>query len=193
MKKSAIQTLVIAAMLLALALLLPFLTGQIPQIGSMLSPMHLPVLLCGFLCGPLWGFAVGAVAAPLRFILFGMPQVPMCFFMAAEMAVYGLLAGLLYRIFPKKIPFLYASLLLAMIGGRLVYGAVSWMTIAMDGGTYTLNAFLASTVVGAWPGILLQILLVPAIVIALKHAKRIWNRTRSQASSQKSPENQETV
>ena len=80
-----------------------------------------------------------------------------------------------------------------MIGGRLVYGAVSWMTIAMDGGTYTLNAFLASTVVGAWPGILLQILLVPAIVIALKHAKRIGNRTRSQASSQKSPENQETV
>lgn len=170
MKKNSIQTLVIAAMLLALALLLPFLTGQIPTIGSMLSPMHLPVLLCGFLCGPLWGLAVGAVSAPLRFVLFGMPQAPMCFFMAAEMAAYGLLAGLLYRIFPKKIPYLYASLLLAMIGGRLVYGAVSWITIAADGGVYTLNAFLASTVVGAWPGILLQILLVPAIVLALKRA-----------------------
>ena len=89
MKKSSIRTLVIAAMLLALALLLPFLTGQIPRIGSMLSPMHLPVLLCGFLCGPFWGLAVGVVAAPLRFMLFGMPQAPMCFFMAAEMAAYG--------------------------------------------------------------------------------------------------------
>ena len=186
MKKSSIRTLAIAAMLLALALLLPFLTGQIPQIGSMLSPMHLPILLCGFLCGPLWGLVVGAAAAPLRFVLFGMPQAPMCFFMAAEMAVYGFLAGLLYRILPKKIPFLYVSLLIAMIGGRLVYGAVSWMTIAMDGGTYTLNAFLASTVIGAWPGILLQILLVPAIVIALKRAKLSQDCTQSEISSTES-------
>ena len=86
MKRTSIRTLVISAMLLAVALLLPFLTGQIPEIGSMLSPMHLPVLLCGFLCGPIWGFAVGAVAAPLRYLLFGMPQMPMCLFMAAEMA-----------------------------------------------------------------------------------------------------------
>ena len=104
-------------MMLAIALLLPYLTGQIPEIGSMLCPMHLPVLLCGFLCGPWWGLAVGAVAAPLRFALLGMPKAPMCFFMAVEMAVYGFLAGFLYKLFPKKIPFLYASLLLAMIGG----------------------------------------------------------------------------
>lgn len=173
MKRTSIRTLVISAMLLAVALLLPFLTGQIPEIGSMLSPMHLPVLLCGFLCGPIWGFAVGAVAAPLRYLLFGMPQMPMCLFMAAEMAVYGLLAGLLYSIFPKKIPYLYISLILSMIGGRLVYGAVQWVVIGSGGGTYTLNMFLASTIIGSWPGILLQIVLIPVIMIALKRAKFI--------------------
>lgn len=91
--------------------------------------------------------------------------------MAAEMAVYGFLAGFLYKRFPKKIPFLYVSLLLAMIGGRLVYGAVQWIVVGIGGGTYTLNAFLASAVIGSWPGILLQIILIPVLVIALKRAK----------------------
>ena len=58
-----VRTVVFAAAFLALALMLPFLTGQIPQIGSMLSPMHIPVLLCGFVCGWPWGLAVGVVAA----------------------------------------------------------------------------------------------------------------------------------
>lgn len=169
MRKNNIRKLVIAAMMLAIALLLPYLTGQIPKIGSMLCPMHLPILLCGFLCDPWWGLAVGAVAAPLRFALLGMPKAPMCFFMAAEMAVYGFLAGFLYKLFPKKIPFLYASLLLAMIGGRLVYGTIQ--RIGIGGGIYTLNAFLVSAVIGSWPGILLQIILIPILVIALKRAK----------------------
>ena len=60
-----VRTVVFAAAFLALALMLPFLTGQIPQIGSMLSPMHIPVLLCGFVCGWPWGLAVGVVAPPL--------------------------------------------------------------------------------------------------------------------------------
>ncbi len=74
-------------MMLAIALLLPYLTGQIPEIGSMLCPMHLPVLLCGFLCGPWWGLAVGAVAAPLRFGLLGLEEAQMWLFMEVEMAV----------------------------------------------------------------------------------------------------------
>ena len=101
MKHLQIKKLVISAMMLALCLLLPFLTGQIREIGRMLSPMHLPVLICGYVCGPVWGFAVGLVAAPLRSMIFSMPAVPECFFMAAELAVYGLMSGLFYRIFPK--------------------------------------------------------------------------------------------
>ena len=94
--------LVYAAVCLSLCLVLPFLTGQIPEIGSKLSPMHLPVLLCGFLCGWQYGLAVGAVAAPLRFLLFTMPPFPNCLFMAFELAAYGLMTGLFYKAFPKK-------------------------------------------------------------------------------------------
>lgn len=171
MKRNQIRKLAVSAMMLAAAFLLPYLTGQIPEIGSMLCPMHLPVLLCGFLCGPWWGLAVGAVAAPLRFALVAMPPAPMCFYMAAEMAAYGFLAGFLYKLFPKKIPFLYLSLFLAMTGGRLVYGAVQWAATGLGGGTYSLNAFLSSAVIGSWPGILLQIVLIPVLVLALKRAK----------------------
>jgi len=73
-------------MMLAIALLLPFLTGQLQAIGQMLTPMHVPVLLCGMICGPIYGLAVGVVAAPLRFILFGMPQMPNVLYMTAELA-----------------------------------------------------------------------------------------------------------
>ena len=98
-----LQQLVLAAVCLALCLVLPFLTGQIPEIGSMLSPMHIPVLLCGFLCGPAWAVVVGAVAPLLRFALFGMPPLfptgaAMCF----ELLTYGVVSGALYRLLPAK-------------------------------------------------------------------------------------------
>ncbi len=165
-----LKKLSISAMFLALALLLPFLTGQIQYIGQMLCPMHLPVLLCGFLCGPLWGFAVGLAAAPLRSVLFGMPQMPNALYMAAELAVYGLLTGLFYKIFPKKKIFIYLSLILAMIGGRTVYAIV--FLLANIAGTDTIGPvfqhILSATILTAWPGIILQILLIPIILIILK-------------------------
>ena len=83
-----IQKLVLAAICLALCLVLPFLTGQIPEIGSMLSPMHIPVLLCGFIAGPLWAAAIGLIAPVLRFMLFGMPPLfPTGAAMCLELAV----------------------------------------------------------------------------------------------------------
>ena len=91
-----VQKLVLAALCLALCMVLPFLTGQIPEIGSALSPMHIPVLLAGFLCGPWWALAVGAVAPVLRFALFGMPPIfPTGLAMCFELATYGLISGLL--------------------------------------------------------------------------------------------------
>lgn len=93
-----------AGMFLALALLLPFLTGQIPQIGNALSPMHIPVLLCGFVCGGPLGLVVGFIAPLLRYMLFGMPPIfPTGIAMAFELAIYGLAAGLLYKRLPKKL------------------------------------------------------------------------------------------
>ena len=71
--KKFLRSLIYAALCLALCLYLPFLTGQIPQIGKALSPMHIPVLLCGFLCGWPYALAVGFIAPFLRFLLFHMP------------------------------------------------------------------------------------------------------------------------
>ncbi|MBQ8287638.1 MAG: ECF transporter S component [Clostridia bacterium] len=172
MTKKNILRLTYSALFLALALLLPFLTGQIPQIGQALSPMHIPVLLCGFLCGWYWGMAVGFVAPLLRYLLFGMPPIfPAGIAMAFELAVYGLLVGLLYRLLPKKIPFVYVTLIASMIGGRVVWGAVRFAIAGFTETTFPFSAFLAGAVTNAIPGIILHIVLIPALVIALRRWK----------------------
>ncbi|MBQ3532703.1 MAG: ECF transporter S component, partial [Oscillospiraceae bacterium] len=104
MKKNTTYKVVCSALCLALAMVLPFLTGQIPQIGKMLCPMHLPVFLCGFVCGWPWGLAVGFIAPLLRSLWLGMPLIfPDAAAMAFELAVYGMISGLLYRRLPKKV------------------------------------------------------------------------------------------
>ena len=100
--KLLLRHLTCAAMCLALCLYLPFLTGQIPQIGRALSPMHIPVLLAGFLCGPWWAMVVGLVAPMLRHSLFLMPPLVTAIAMSFELAAYGLFSGLLYQLLPKK-------------------------------------------------------------------------------------------
>ena len=163
---SKINRLVYASLFLALALVLPFLTGQIPQIGAMLTPMHFPVLLCGFLCGWQWGIAVGFAAPLLRSVLFGMPVMyPMAVCMALELATYAAVAGMLYRVFPKKRRFLYVSLIISMILGRLVWGLARFLCAGLDISTFGLSAFWTGAVAMSVPGILLQLLIVPVLVI----------------------------
>ena len=167
----AIRRMVSAAVCLALCMVLPFLTGQIPQVGSALCPMHIPVLLAGFLCGPWWALAVGAVAPLLRFALFGMPPifptgVAMCF----ELAAYGLVSGLLYARLPKKTANIYVSLLAAMLAGRVVWGIVRVALSGVAGEPFTWAAFMAGAFVNAVPGIIVHILLIPVIVMALRKA-----------------------
>ena len=170
-----LKNLTVSAMMLALALLLPFLTGQLPSIGKMLAPMHMPVLLCGLLCGPLFGFAVGVVAAPLRFILFGAPQMPNVLYMTSELAAYGLLAGVFSRILPKRKLSLYISLILSMIGGRIAY-AIIFICINLSNAK-TVEALIlpivSATVLTAWPGMILQIVIIPTLLIILEKAKVI--------------------
>ncbi|MGN0965333.1 MAG: ECF transporter S component [Dysosmobacter sp.] len=170
-RNSAILRMAYAAVCLALCMVLPFLTGQIPQIGSALSPMHIPVLLAGFLCGPWWAAAVGAVAPLLRFALFGMPPifptgVAMCF----ELAGYGLVSGLLYRKLPKKPVNVYVSLLAAMLAGRVIWGIVRVLLSGVAGEPFTWAAFMAGAFVNAVPGIIVHIALIPVIVLALRKA-----------------------
>ena len=158
-----------AALCLALALVLPFITGQIPRIGQALSPMHVPVFLCGYLCGWPWGLAVGFMAPLLRSVLFSMPVFfPNACAMALELAAYGFLSGLLYGLLPKKNVFIYVSLLISMIGGRLVWGAARYVFAIAQGSAFTMSAFIAGAVTNAIPGIILHIIIIPLIVIALK-------------------------
>lgn len=168
MQKS-IRTLVLAAFMLALCLILPFFTGQIPQIGSMLLPMHLPVLLCGLLCGWQYGAAVGFVAPLLRYVLFGMPPIyPVGIAMAFELATYGLVIGLLYSRSRWQCVFaLYRSLLIAMVVGRIVWGVAEVILLGLDGQAFTWELFLSGALLTAIPGIILQLVFIPALMIAL--------------------------
>lgn len=176
MSQKRIRKLTFSALYLAIALILPFLTGQIPQIGAMLCPMHIPVLLCGFLCGWPWGLAVGLIAPILRSLLFSMPQMfPTAVAMMFELAAYGALTGVLYRLLPKKNGFIYVTLVLAMIGGRLVWGGAEYLILGLAGSSFSFTAFFAGAVTGAIPGIILHIILIPVLVMMLKQAKLVLN------------------
>ena len=143
----------------------------------MLSPMHIPVLLCGFVCGWPWGLAVGLIAPMLRSVLFGMPTMyPTAIAMTFELAVYGALTGILYRLLPRKTWSVYAALILAMIGGRLVWGAAQYVLLLARGTAFTPELFLAGAVINAIPGIILHIVLIPVLVIVLEKAKLTLNR-----------------
>lgn len=173
-----IQKLAIAALCLALCMVLPFLTGQIPEIGSMLCPMHIPVLLCGFLCGPAWAVVVGATAPLLRFVLFGMPPLfPTGVAMCVELATYGAVSGILYQLLPKKPVNIYISLIVAMLAGRIVWGIVQVVLMGLQGSSFTWTAFIASAFTQAIPGIILHIVLIPLIILALQKALP-WLKTR---------------
>lgn len=164
-----VRHLVLAAMFLALGLVLPFLTGQIPYIGNMLLPMHIPILLCGFLCGWQYGLIVGFITPVLRSFLFAMPPMyPHAVSMAFELATYGFLSGFLYQHSRWKCIFsLIRSLLAAMIGGRIVWGAVQVILSGVSGEVFTWQLFLSSAFLTALPGIILQLVLIPAIMLAL--------------------------
>ncbi|MBE5761769.1 MAG: ECF transporter S component [Clostridiales bacterium] len=171
MNSSNIRKLVLSAICLALCMVLPFLTGQIPEIGSMLSPMHIPVLLCGFIAGPVWAAIIGAVAPLLRFVLFGMPPLfPTGLAMCFELATYGLISGMLYAKLPRKTVNIYVSLVLAMLVGRVVWGVVSFILLGISGSGFTWSAFLAGAFTSAVPGIILHIVLIPVLVMALERA-----------------------
>jgi thiamine transporter ThiT len=147
-----------SALFLALAMVLPFLTGQIPEIGSMLCPMHIPALLCGFMCGWPWGLAVGFISPLLR-SMSGMPPIWIAIPMAFEMATYGAIAGLLYR----KLP-----LISAMVAGRLVWGLVKFLLAGLQGTEFSLALFLSGAVTTAIPGIILQLILIPILVAVME-------------------------
>ena len=162
------KKLVLSGLFLAIGLVLPFLTGQIPEIGNMISPMHFPVLLCGFICGAPYGALVGLILPPVRFLLFQMPPLyPMGLAMAFEMAAYGLV----YSRVQHNIKGIYLSLVPAMVIGRIVWGIAQVVLMGLSGDGFTFQAFIAGALINAVPAIVLQLILIPLIIAALQKAK----------------------
>ena len=171
MNSLQVRRLTYAALYLAIAMVLPFVTGQIPEIGSMLCPMHIPALLCGFMCGWPWGMAVGFIAPLLRSAVFGMPPMfPGAVSMAFELAAYGGIAGLFYRLLPKKTWITYAVLVISMVMGRVIWGAVRVALAGLTGSSFTWALFLAGAFTNAVPGIIMHLILIPVLVIAMDRA-----------------------
>ena len=169
LKGSKLSQMVLAAMFLALAIVLPFLTGQIPQIGGALCPMHIPVILCGFICGPWYALFVGAAAPVLRFFMFGMPPLfPSGLAMCFELAAYGVCSGVLFRILPYKKINVYITLIVSMVFGRLVWGVVRAVLMGLGQAEFGIELFIADGFVRAVPGIILQIILIPILVISIE-------------------------
>ena len=171
-QRKTLIRMILSGLFIALGLVLPFFTGQIPQIGSMLLPMHIPVLICGFVCGWPYGLVVGLITPLLRSLIFTLPPLfPGAVAMAFELAAYGCMTGLLYKLLPKKPVFIYVTLILAMLIGRVVWGIVTFaLVVGFAGNAFTFQAFLAGAFINAVPGIIVQIVLIPLIILALRKA-----------------------
>lgn len=170
------RKIVLAGFFIALGFILPLATAQIPAIGSKLLPMHLPVLIGGFICGGPVGLIIGFILPLFRSAIYTMPPMfPIAIAMAFELAVYGLATGVLYRILPKNKKNIYISLIGAMILGRITWGIASACLYSFMAKAFTIEMFIAMGFVNALPGIIIQIILVPVIVLALDKAGLIEN------------------
>lgn len=168
-----VKKLAVTAMLFAVGIVLPFMIGQIPAIGKMLLPMHIPVLLCGFIVGWQYGAVIGFLLPIVRGILFGMPPLyPNAIAMAFEMVTYGFVSGFLYSHAKWQCTkMLYVSLIAAMLAGRVVWAFAEVVLLGIGGNMFTWNMFVAGAFLNAIPGIIVQLVLIPLIMVALKRAK----------------------
>ena len=169
MTRDVTKKITLSAMFLAIGMVLPFLTGQIPQIGSMLLPLHIPVFLCGLICGWKYGALIGVILPLMRSMVFHMPPLfPTATAMAFELFTYGLVSGLLYGISKKKsVIAIYRAIIIAMLAGRAVWGIVQIILLGISGSSFTWKAFTAGAFFNAIPGIIIQLILLPTIMVAL--------------------------
>ena len=169
-----IRKIALSAMFLALSFVLPFFTGQIPEIGSMLCPMHIPVIICGYLCGAPWGLVIGFIAPLFRSLIMSMPPLfPTALSMAFELAAYGFMSGFLFKKLPKTNLYIYIDLIISMISGRIVWGIVTFILMGLDIEKFGFSMFFTSAILNAIPGIILQLVLIPVLIIIINKSQII--------------------
>ena len=170
---SYLKKSITASMLIALCVVLPMAFHTIPRAGSILMPMHIPVLLAGLICGPLFGLVVGITGPLLSNLFTGMPPTGIVPIMMIELGTYGLVAGIMVHIVhTRRISVdLYVSLIVAMLAGRVIAGAAQ--AIYFFDGTYAIGIWATSYFVTSLPGLVIQLLFVPSVVIALERERVI--------------------
>lgn len=164
---------VISGLCIAIGILLPMLFHSIPGAGGIFLPMHLPILICGLVCGWPYGLACGLIAPLLSHLFTGMPPAPVLPGMMIELAVYGVAAGLLIRYLRTKneTAKLFIAMVGAMLAGRVAGGLMN--ALIFQEGKYTLTAWLTASFVTGLPGIAIQLILIPAVILALRKTKMI--------------------
>ena len=175
-KMSVVKKAIITAICIALCVVLPQAFHAIPRAGMIYLPMHIPVLLCGLICGWPFGLLCGLAGPALSSVITGMPPAATLPSMMIECAIYGCIAGLLMAIVRTRKTYLdlYISLIGAMLCGRIIAGILQ--ALIFSAGKYSISAWATSYFVTALPGIIIQIVLLPSIVFALMKAKLIPER-----------------
>ncbi len=172
-KMSPVKKSIITAVCIALCVVLPQAFHAIPNAGSIYCPMHIPVLLCGLICGWQYGLLCGIAGPLVSALITGMPPAAVLPGMLVECAAYGALTGLMMQlVHTKKVyPDLYISLLVAMLGGRIISGIAK--ALIFSAGSYSMTAWVTGSFVTSLPGIIVHLVLIPSIVYALMKAKLI--------------------
>ncbi len=172
---NTIRKITYSALFMTVGLVLPFITGQLQQFGNMLLPMHFPVFLCSFICGWKYGILVGFILPLFRSVVFSAPVMyPVAIGMTFELATYGFVAGFLYEKHSWKcLKSLYISLFTAMIIGRLVWGAAQFVLLGLQAKAFTFELFLSGALINAVPGIILQLILIPVLMVAMGQTKLV--------------------
>lgn len=173
---TSVKRSIICAVCIALCYILPLFFHGIQNAGSIFSPMHIPVFICGLICGWQYGLFCGIAGPAISSALTGMPPIALLPSMMVELALYGLIAGLMIRLVRTGRTFadLYISLTVAIIIGRIAAGAARAFIFAK--GTYSLAMWISAYVITSWPGTLIQFVFIPMIIMALMKSHIIEER-----------------
>ena len=175
MKMTYAKKVVFTAVCIALCVVLPMAFHSIQNAGTIFLPMHIPVLLCGLMCGWPFGFICGLLGPTLSCLLTGMPPVAMLPAMMVETAAYGCITGLMMCFVHTKKPVvdLYVSMVTAMVLGRVLAGLAK--SLIFSPGTAPF-AWVTTSLVAGIPGIAIQLILIPLVVMSLTRAKLLPRR-----------------
>lgn len=169
MQKIPLFPYIVSSLMIALGIVLPFLTGSNPQLGSIFLLMHIPALLTGLILGPRYGLIVGLITPILRSLLVGMPPLfPVALVMMFELGAYGFFIGFIKKALPKYDLSAVIALVLSMILGRMVWGLAAFIFYPLAGFNFNLNIFMTSAFITGLPGIGIQLVLIPLLYFSLQ-------------------------